>query len=183
VACVLLGCGQATEALPQSSDLSTADYELGDIAADTSTPEGIVATAPELAVERPTFDRPVTAAMAVTHAPSGEPNHIDVWIRLLIASGYHIYGQIDGRTPFQSLNIDLKLPDGVEPDGDWIYPQPVQAKGSTVYYESVVLHRRLRFSTRPTVPIETVVRFQACNEQACFPPGEIRLSEVETMFP
>jgi hypothetical protein len=133
--------------------------------------------APAVIVDRPTFDRPVTAAMALSPLLAGEAAQAKVWIKISIAAGHYIYGRVDEHSPFQSLTIDSRLPEGAEFDGDWIYPEPRLINGQAVYYDSVLVHRRVQFATEPNGPIEAVVHYQVCNEDICFPPAKIQLFE------
>jgi hypothetical protein len=132
---------------------------------------------PAMVVDQPTFDRPVTAAMTLAALPAGEATQAKLWIKISIAGGHYIYGRVDEQSPFQPLAIDLLLPEGTQFDGDWIYPEPRQLNGHDVYYDSVLVHRRLTVATEPIGRLEAVVQYQVCSEDVCFPPAKIQLSE------
>lgn len=134
------------------------------------------AVPPELVASPPSFSEPVTAALALSGADPSESNRIDAWIQVRIAGGHHVYAPGDEASALQSLAVELELPPGAEFDGDWIYPPAETDKGRGVYYESVLLRRRIRSTAAAGFTMGGRVRFQVCNEDVCFPPSTIEVT-------
>lgn len=131
---------------------------------------------PSIEVNRPTFANPVTAAMVVVPASDAHGiSRADVWIKLRIAGGHYVYASDEKNPPFHPLQIELKLPSGIEAAGDWVFPAAETLSGHTVYFDAMVAHRALRGTVTAGTMIEAVVTFQACNDDVCFPARTITI--------
>jgi hypothetical protein len=129
---------------------------------------------PPITVEPPSGSHPVTAAI-VCHRFSDTANgrFFDVWIKLMIATGHHVYAPTTQAETFQPLSVDMSSESGLVGVGDWTFPPPMQLNGSAVYVESVLLHRRFRSTVDADARIQATIRYQVCNEDVCFPPATI----------
>ena len=85
--------------------------------------------------------------------------------------------------------LDLSLPAGVSPDGDWILPEPedfVDATGrKRVYTGDLTFRRRLKIGGSQLLGSLTVpctVSYQACNETRCTRPAPLELRPTLTVF-
>jgi len=131
-------------------------------------------------VPEPSSAEPVTAAMK-TDQPTARPGDtFDVMVCVRIAGGHHIYSTNAVAGPFTPTTLNLVVPAGLEPVGGWIVPSPATTKtGQRVYTDSLLFRRSLkvRLNTPPGVlSIKGELRYQACTEELCWPPGNIGVS-------
>jgi hypothetical protein len=143
--------------------------------APESLTSGSPASEPEFEIEPPSFAQPVTAALALSPVESSDSGAVDVWVKALIAGGHHVYAPSERESALQPLSVDLGLPPGAEFAGDWVYPPAEIDQGRGVYHESVLLRRRIRSGDVVNFRISGVVRFQACNDDVCFPASEVHV--------
>jgi hypothetical protein len=137
---------------------------------------------PEITVPDPSPAEPVKAAMRMNADKTVAGSRCEVVIRVRIAAGHHIYAMDAAKKPFLPTSLVLKLPEGLETDGEWMADEPTLTKtGQQVYTESVVFRRRCK--VRPNVSAGSVfitskLHYQACNTELCWPPQTINLSTV-----
>ncbi len=180
----MLGCQDARRNVSTAKELDKDDQSVVSAASldqqHTKSDGENDSVEPAFLVGQPTADQPVTAAMAFARVPGQDATSVDIWIKLLVTSGYYIYASNEGKTPFTSLQVDLRLPSGVEVDSELTLPNAQKLSGKFVYFNSVVMHRRIRIATEPNQSIEAIIHYQACNEDVCFPPAQIRIVESLT---
>jgi hypothetical protein len=124
-------------------------------------------------VPEPTPSDPVKAVMACR--PS-DRSGAELLVVVRIATAHYLHAEADHGGTFTPLKIDASLPPGVEFDGDWIYPAPEPGR-VPAYRDTVLLRRPLKvISTSPTQKATGVLRYQACNNELCWPPGKLELS-------
>lgn len=137
---------------------------------------------PEIAVPDPSPVEPVKAAMRINADKTVAGIRFEVVIRVRIAAGHHIYAVDAAKKPFLPTSLVLKLPEGLETDGEWLADEPTLTKaGQRVYTESVVFRRPCK--VRPnvsagSVSITSELHYQACSTELCWPPKTINLSAV-----
>lgn len=131
---------------------------------------------PEFKILPPNFSQLVTAGLALSHLESGKQPSAELWLKVMVAAGHHIYSPSVTKCPFQPLAIELNVPPDMEFDGDWIFPPAEKLKGHDVYYDSVVLRRKIRAGAENAASVSGIVSFQVCNEEVCFPPSQIKVS-------
>ncbi len=124
-------------------------------------------------VPEPSPSEPVKAVMACR--PSGR-DKAELLVAVRIARAHYLHAEADHGGIFTPLKIEASLPPGVEFDGDWIFPAP-EAERLPVYRTSVLLRRFLKVtSPPPSRHVTVVLRYQACNDELCWPPGKLELS-------
>jgi hypothetical protein len=134
---------------------------------------------PSQAVPEPSPSEPVKAVMACRPAshPDGATGELVVVAR--IARAHYLHAEADQGGTFTPLSIHAALPPGVEFVGDWSFPAPEHGRGGLpIYRDSVLLTRALKV-TGPLPPsrvVTGVLRYQACNDELCWPPGKLELS-------
>ena len=131
-------------------------------------------------VAEPSRIEPVTAAMKVDRETVRAGESFEVLVRVRIAAGHHIYSSNTLGGPFTPTTLDLILPADLEPVGKWGAPRPTTTKtGERIYSDSILFRRSLkvRLNTPPgPLSIKGELRYQACNEELCWPPGKIGVS-------
>jgi len=131
-------------------------------------------------VAEPSHTEPVTAAMNVDRETVRAGETFEVLVRVRIAAGRHIYSTKAIGGPFTPTSLDLILPGDSEPVGKWVAPRPTTTKtGDRIYSDSILFRRSLkvRLNTPPgLLSIKGELRYQACNEELCCPPGKIGVS-------
>jgi DsbC/DsbD-like thiol-disulfide interchange protein len=131
--------------------------------------------------EEPTPKKPFVAQAALLPAADRNGSGIELVIEVRIAPGWHIYAA-DGPTGSGiPTSLAWKLPDGVEPAGEWQYPETARvAEGQAEIYEGNLRFRRpLRITERAKpgpLEIHCELTYQACNAFRCQPPESLALS-------
>ena len=130
---------------------------------------------------------PVTAKMEALprNAPAG--TSIELAITMEIAAPYHIYAP--GEPPHRSIpmSVTLDLPRGFTLGKDWSFPAPIStASGDLIYVGNLVIRcivKVPRDSAADVLTLKGKVSFQACNEEACWPPESLPLSTTINLKP
>ena len=134
----------------------------------------------QAAVPDPSPSEPVTAVITVQPERASAGETIEAVVRIRIAGGHFIHAKDEARSPFIPLTMNMTLPDGLEPLGDWQFPAPEKGRGqSLIYRESVLLRRSLRVvsSSEPkTLTVMGELQYQVCTEEICWPKGKLKLS-------
>jgi hypothetical protein len=81
-----------------------------------------------------------------------------------MAAGWHVYAaasEQDSRGPFTPMTFALSLPSGIEPEGDWLLPEPAVQFGprgwQQVYEREAICERRLNLTdAQPPGTLELV---------------------------
>lgn len=144
--------------------------------ADQQQPVDFESFVSSLDVEEPSGQQPVKAAIGVW------PEHVDaggsseVVVRTRVAEGWHFYSLDAGQIGIP-MKLTLKLPEGVEADGDWQMPAATPYSDPTgpsqVYEGEVVFRQKIKVAdgvTPAELPISCEFAFQACNDKMCQPP-------------
>jgi hypothetical protein len=129
---------------------------------------------PDPIVPEPSQSDPVKAVMEC-RKKGGDTAELLVAVR--IAGTYYLHADADHDGTFTPLKVEATLPPGVEFVGDWCSPAPTQERGIEVFRSSVLLKRTLKvISATADSKVTGVLRFQACNDELCWPPGKMELS-------
>lgn len=136
---------------------------------------------PEIDVDAPSQGEPVAAGMALgTAGELAVGAELDVWVRVRIAEGWHVYDLEEG-TPFVNTTLALELPEGLTAVGDWERPAsvgyPAGGKGVSVWKDEVHFRARVRVDAMPATDAEVActLAWQACNDSFCLPPESVTL--------
>jgi hypothetical protein len=103
----------------------------------------------------------------------------ELLVAVRIARAHYLHAEADHGGTFTPLKIEATLPPGVEFVGNWIFPSPIAGRaGVPIYRDSVLLKRSLKITSLPpqTLNVSGVLRYQACNDELCWPPGRLELS-------
>jgi DsbC/DsbD-like thiol-disulfide interchange protein len=150
-----------------------------DAGAAPPTPQAKTPTEP-LPVEEPSPEHPFRVQAVLRPAQARRGDTLELTLEGRTAAGWHIYA-VDGPGGLGiATSLELKLPEGLAPAGDWHYPEPRPAPDGqgTVYEGRFQMRRPLRVTeTAPPGPIaiQCVVRYQACDPFHCRPPETITL--------
>ena len=134
--------------------------------------------APEAAPE-PDAQHPVVAAAELSPLRSRAGESSVIIVRVKLAPAWHIYAAEGSNGPGVSTALKLKLPEGVEADGQWSYPKPVLGSDDQKIYEGMVEFRR-KLRVRPDAAVGPVsvtceLGYQACDPVSCRPPTKVEL--------
>ena len=136
-------------------------------------------------VPDPSPGEPVTAAMTIQPNRAAIGETVEVLVRVRIASAHFIHAPGEAGGPFVPVAVNVTLPAGVEPVGDWQLPPPEKGRGnSLVYRDSVVLRRSLKVvssSAPETLTVTGELRYQVCTDELCWPQGKLQLSAPLTI--
>jgi DsbC/DsbD-like thiol-disulfide interchange protein len=109
----------------------------------------------------------------------------EVLVRVRIAAGHHIYAATPKSKAFTGTRVSLVLPSGVEAVSGWSEPAAVQARdGEMVYTNSVSYSRTFKLGSATVaspILLKGKLRYQACNDQLCWPPKTIPFSATLTV--
>jgi arylsulfatase A-like enzyme len=134
----------------------------------------------EIGVPDPSPSEPVTAVLTVRPELASAGETVEAVVQIRIAGAHFIHAKDDDKLPFVPLAISVRLPEAVEPVGDWQFPTPEKGRGTTlVYRDSVVLRRSLRVvssSAPKTLTVMGELQYQVCTDELCWPKGKLRLS-------
>ncbi|HEX2475463.1 MAG TPA: protein-disulfide reductase DsbD domain-containing protein [Lacipirellulaceae bacterium] len=111
-----------------------------------------------------------------SEAQAGET--VDVIVQVRIAGAHYLHA--GSHATFTPVSMDIELPEVLEAKTDWRLPTPEKGRGGElVYRDSIILQRSLRILSDAS-PEEMIVRgelrYQACNDELCWPPGTLDLS-------
>jgi thiol:disulfide interchange protein DsbD len=123
----------------------------------------------------------VVAQAALLPAAARNGSEVELVIEARIAPGWHIYAADGPAGSGIPTSLTWKLPDGVEPAGEWQYPKTARgAEEQTEIYEGNLRFRRpLRITERAKagpLEIRCELTYQACNAFRCQPPESLELS-------
>jgi Thiol:disulfide interchange protein DsbD, N-terminal len=132
----------------------------------------------EEAAQEPDAQHPVVATAELTPA-TGHPGESSVIIiRVKTAPAWHIYTALgsNGRVP---TTLKLRLPEGIEADGQWSCPTPILGSHGQMIYKGK-LEFRCKLRVRPdaaTGPVSVTCElgYQACTPVLCHPPTNVEL--------
>lgn len=170
---LLPGCGDGSStARPDSPVIVTASQK------QPSSASPIVTPIPAPNVAEPSPSEPVKAALACRLASLSPGTTGELLVAVRIAGAHYLHAEADHDGTFRPLEIEATLPTGVEFIGNWIFPAPETGRGGVpIYRNSVLLRRMLKITSAPPTPDVTgVLRYQACNDELCWPPGKLELS-------
>jgi hypothetical protein len=139
----------------------------------------------QFSVPEPSPSEPVKAAILIrpVNVSPGETAELLVYVR--VASAHYLHAADSSDQTFIPVSIDVALPHGVEAASDWQFPTPEKVHGNALgYRNSVLLIRSVKLLS--SVPEQTLhfqgeLRYQACTEELCWPPGKIELSAALTV--
>jgi len=137
---------------------------------------------PSTPLSKPARAQRVVADLEITPSEAQAGDMVEAIVRVKIATGHFIYATNAPEIPFSPLTVDLVLPAGVEPAGEWTGPEPRSSiKGTRVYTDSLQFRRPLRLPANTSakhLAITGELRFQACTLEMCWPPARIKLSSA-----
>jgi hypothetical protein len=122
---------------------------------------------PDPVVPEPSPSEPVKAVM--------ECRTEELLVAVRIARAHYLHAEADHGGTFTPLKIEATLPPGVEFIGDWVFPEPQKERGIAIYRMNVLLKRKLKVISA-TAKVTGILRYQACNDELCWPPGKLELS-------
>ena len=157
---VLVGCSGPVAGPPEQPSIQPA-IQIPDIAIDISDPS---ASAPVS----------VGAGVAPGEVHAGET--VTLVVRAKLADGWHIYAADRESGSTVPTSLALNLPDGLEPVGDWKYPEPETSESVLgpihVYHHEAVFAHNLRVAegAQGNLNIQCEFGYQACNDDICHRP-------------
>ncbi|HWB13141.1 MAG TPA: protein-disulfide reductase DsbD domain-containing protein [Pirellulales bacterium] len=182
-----LGCGRptpaATPAVPLQEDstppvVAAPSQAALPVAAETAEAPTQGVDADDVEVDEPVGHKPVAAGVILAPSKLTAPDTATLLIRVKTAPGWHIYavGQPAGTS--QPTRLELSLPEGLEPDGDWVYPEAVAGGGNAIYEGDFSFRRRLRLTEAAQpgrLKVGCQIAYQACDPFSCRPPETLRV--------
>lgn len=133
----------------------------------------------QVPVAAPSPSEPVTASMIIRPESANGGDTVEVLVLVRIARAHYLHAD-NSHQPFTAVAMNLTLPEELQAVSDWRFPTPEKARdNSLVYRDTVTLRRSLRIRSIASPKILSVageLRYQACNDELCWPPGTLDLS-------
>lgn len=167
----LPGCGFDSSSSPASKP----DVEPAELAPPQLTPSHAPTIPPPPIVSDPSRSEPVKAAMVCRQT---NRTTAELLVAVRIAGGYYLHAEADHGGRFVPLAFEATLPEGVDFAGDWVSPSPEKGSGGIpIYRDTVLLRRPLKLiSPSNELTVSGLLRYQACDEELCWPPGKLELT-------
>lgn len=124
-------------------------------------------------LDKPTAQRPVVMAAAITPSDAEIGDQVTLVVRLKLARGWHIYPVDSPQTLRQNTKLSLILPKGLVRSTNWMLPQTTDAGQQPVYQGEVEFRRKLKVTPNAAsgkAEVTCRVSYQACNASICLPP-------------
>ena len=134
----------------------------------------------EVPVPEPSRSEPVKAAMRIHPASVSAGGTVEILVAIRVARAHYLHATSGSGDKFTPLGIDVTLPAGVEAIKEWEFPAPKTGRSGAPEYRDALLLKRL-LTVSSTLPPQTmlfdgVLRYQACTDELCWPPGRMKLS-------
>jgi hypothetical protein len=183
LSCSPLGCGpNPTAARP--AEAATRDSTAAPPAAQSAS--GSDSSQPDSTAADPSRSQPVTAALEIRPPSVAGGATVEILVHIRIAPLHHLTAD-DPSGTFDPLSVELNLPDGLEPGGDWQFPPPQEGHAGThEYRKGVLLRRSVRVSSSVasgSLPITGKLHCQVCTEELCWPKQAISLQTSLSITP
>ena len=130
--------------------------------------------------------KPVRATLKASQKEAAPGDSFDLVVQIRMTRNFHIYGGNDTNSPNIPTTVNLTLPKGLTPAGEWTNaPTAVKSKdGPLIYTNAVAFHHMVNVS--PNAPhqalnISVALRYQACDDNECFPPETLTLETPITI--
>jgi hypothetical protein len=127
----------------------------------------------------PDAEHPVVAAAELSPARVKAGDSLSVVVRVAMAPAWHIYAVGGSRGPGVPTTLELRLPEGIEAEGEWAYPEPVRGTDGQMVHEGTVEFRRRLRAGADAAPGPIVVTcefgYQACDPSSCRPPTRLEV--------
>lgn len=138
--------------------------------------------APEISVDAPTADNPVTVGCAFAPEPCVPGAEAALFVKAKTLAGWHFYS-VDRPTGVnRPTKIEVKLPAGFSEAGKWILPEPhkdPKLTDETWTYDGDVMFRlpvKLADTTAAGKAKASIEFFyQACKDEICKPPTSVTI--------
>jgi DsbC/DsbD-like thiol-disulfide interchange protein len=148
------------------------------VVADSTLP-----SAEDLTVDKPVgHQQPLAAGAILIPATLTAPGTTTLLIRVRTAPGWHIYAVDRPAGTARPTRLELQLPDGVEPEGDWELPEPkigeVGSSGQLVYEGDFRFTRRLKVvetASAGQLRVGCEIHYQACDPFSCRLPESLKV--------
>jgi hypothetical protein len=131
-------------------------------------------------VPRPDGRHPVVARTELSPSTIRRGDQAILTVRVETAPSWHIYAVEGSNGPGIATTLRLRLPRGVEAEGDWSCPKAGRtADGQMAYEGTLEFRRKLRIGAAAAPgPIEVVCElgYQACDPVSCRPPARAELT-------
>jgi hypothetical protein len=174
-ACLLAlgGCSADVEHIDNKMANTPASVAASD---EANAPESLEVQSIEHRIE----GKPVAVTFRSTRGPRKIGDQVDVSVTFKIAPLWEIRTR-NAIPEIAATRIELKLPAGIEPKGDWQSPpstRSISPDGHSAYTDEATFKRTLVVTeaARPGEQLlQCIVTYQACNERQCLPPTSAEL--------
>jgi hypothetical protein len=127
----------------------------------------------------PTRRDPVVAELECSPGRAGPGEYLTLVVRVQTAPSWHITA-LEGSTGSEvATSLNLGLPQGVEPEGEWVVPGPDRGPQGRLSYEGTFEFRRrlLVKESAQAGPVTLTCKFgyQACDPSSCHPHASTTL--------
>ena len=132
-------------------------------------------------MQPPTNRQPVSAIARLFPKRSKGLSHSTLAVRIELAKGWHIYGDLPAEAKYRPTKIKLNLPTGATAKGDWSRTESAvthDPDGLELYGEkydgNIVFEHRVDtdYDFDPDSEISVTISYQACHDEVCLPPRE-----------
>ena len=133
----------------------------------------------KLKTKPPTDQQPVSVTARLFPKRSKGPSHSKLAVRIKLAKGWHIYGDVPAGSMYRPTKIKLNLPAGAKANGDWgrlessvtHNPDGLELYGELNKGNIVFEHRvDTDYDFDPESEISVRIRYQACKDGDCLQP-------------
>jgi len=129
---------------------------------------------------------PVSARMTVDRGEMHTNEAIGLVVTFIVATPAHIYAHNEPANRSTPMSIKLDLPKGVTVEKDWLFTEPIKTKEGDLIYVGLNQARcTLKVSSgvsARTLHITAQMRYQACTDEACWPPESLPVSVTIPLY-
>lgn len=139
------------------------------------TPSAPVAAMPEPTTANPT----VWQAALDTQGPVKPGSTVNLTVRLRLAAGWHVYGDVPKGSPFIPTSFVAKLPKGLTFEGTWEYPKLTAYDAQTSIIQGDVEFKRsikIGAGVKGKMKVPLTMSWQSCDASKCLPPTQKTLT-------
>ena len=127
----------------------------------------------------PDSDHPVVFQAELSPRAVRAGDSLDLVVRVKIAPNWHIYATERSRGHGVPTALNLKLPKGINPAGEWTAPGPSRdLDGQGIHEGTFEFRRKLRVdrdAALGSIRVFCELSYQACNLRSCQPPATEQL--------
>jgi hypothetical protein len=128
---------------------------------------------------QPTAKDPVAAAAELSPSKVRPGDTLEFVVRVQTAPTWHIYAAVGSSGPGAPTRLNLRLPEGIQAEGQWSFPNSIRGfDGQLIYEGTLEFRHKLRVAAAAAPGRKAVAcefGYQACDPRSCRPPQTAEL--------